>query len=116
MIIDKAATRLWMTSNIIIFILSTALIAYTFWNFNRIERDNISIFYIHTNEIYTQTSDKFLSFGLDTSLLRNIEELPIADERFINLARHLNPAFIRIGGTSADCLFFNQVCYIYSFF
>lgn len=57
-------------------------------------------------------SDKFLSFGLDTSLLRNMNELPVEQEKFINLGRHLSPAYVRVGGTSADCLTFdqNQVC------
>ena len=55
------------------------------------------------------TSTLFLSFGLDSSLLRRMKELPISDEPFINLATHLSPAFFRIGGTAADCLFFNEV-------
>ncbi|XP_047366033.1 heparanase-like [Vespa velutina] len=94
--------------NVIVLGFCSALIVFSFWNFNQYDKGKVSIFYLHTNEILTRTSKKFLSFGLDTSLLRNMEKLPIADERFINLARHLNPAFIRIGGTSADCLFFNQ--------
>ncbi|XP_018393336.1 PREDICTED: heparanase-like [Cyphomyrmex costatus] len=53
-------------------------------------------------------SDKFLSFGLDTSLLRKMDDLPIGQQKFINLARHLSPAFVRVGGTSADCLIFVQ--------
>lgn len=54
------------------------------------------------------TSDKFLSFGLDTSLLRNMTNLPVKQKEFINLARHLSPAYVRVGGTSADCLIFDQ--------
>lgn len=54
-------------------------------------------------------SDKFLSFGLDTSLLRDMKSLPIKDSKFINLAQLLGPAYVRVGGTSADCLYFNQV-------
>lgn len=53
-------------------------------------------------------SDKFLSFGLDTSLLRTMDKLPVRQEKFINLARHLSPAYVRVGGTSADCLIFDQ--------
>ncbi|XP_011505560.1 PREDICTED: heparanase-like [Ceratosolen solmsi marchali] len=56
-------------------------------------------------------SDKFLSFGLDSSLLRNMKKLPINDHKFINLVRHLSPAYVRIGGTNADCLYFEQVCF-----
>lgn len=113
--IIEAITTTWTALNVIVLGFCLALIVFSFWNFNHYETDNVSIFYLHTNEIFTRTSKKFLSFGLDSSLLRNMEELPIADERFINLARYLNPAFIRIGGTSADCLFFNQVCFIYLF-
>lgn len=54
------------------------------------------------------TSDKFLSFGLDTSLLRRMNELPVRNKKFINLGKHLSPAYVRVGGTSADCLIFNQ--------
>lgn len=53
-------------------------------------------------------SDKFLSFGLDTSLLRRMNELPVREEKFINLGHHLSPAYVRVGGTSADCLIFDQ--------
>ncbi|XP_076678139.1 heparanase [Andrena cerasifolii] len=53
-------------------------------------------------------SERFLSFGLDTSLLRDMSSLPITNEKFVNLARHLAPAYVRVGGTSADCLHFNQ--------
>ncbi|XP_023288563.1 heparanase isoform X2 [Orussus abietinus] len=53
-------------------------------------------------------SERFLSFGLDTSLLRNMNDLPLQDKRFITLARYLGPAYVRIGGTSADCLLFDQ--------
>ncbi|XP_014487586.1 PREDICTED: heparanase-like isoform X2 [Dinoponera quadriceps] len=60
------------------------------------------------------TSDKFLSFGLDTSLLRKINELPLRNKKFINLSQHLSPAYVRIGGTSADCLIFNQAKQSYS--
>lgn len=53
-------------------------------------------------------SKRFLSFGLDSSLLRDMKHFPVKDNRFINLARHLGPAYVRVGGTSADCLFFNR--------
>ncbi|XP_033209706.1 heparanase-like isoform X2 [Belonocnema kinseyi] len=54
------------------------------------------------------TSTMFLSFGLDSSSLRRMKELPISDKKFINLASHLRPAYVRIGGTAADCLFFDE--------
>ena len=55
------------------------------------------------------TSKRFLSFAIDASLFRNMNNLPISNKKFINLARHLSPAYVRFGGTSADCIFFNQV-------
>ncbi|XP_011298477.1 heparanase [Fopius arisanus] len=61
-----------------------------------------------SREVIHKTSPRFLSFGLDSSLLRDMKKLPINDERLVNLARHLSPAFVRIGGTSADCLIFNE--------
>lgn len=54
-------------------------------------------------------SDKFLSFTLDSSELRNMTNLPINKQKFINLVRHLSPAYFRIGGISADCLIFVNV-------
>ncbi|XP_033322197.2 heparanase [Megalopta genalis] len=85
------------------------------WNFNNviIETNKIHVYYLHSQRspLYV-VSDKFLSFGLDTSLLRHIQNLPIENEKFVNLARHLAPAYVRIGGTSADCLFFNQTMQI----
>ncbi|KAI4503009.1 hypothetical protein M0802_002053 [Mischocyttarus mexicanus] len=89
-------------------LISTFLFFFPFWNFFRYEGENISVFSFNSEKILYRTSDKFLSFGLDTSLLRNMKELPLMDERFINLTRNLKPAFVRIGGTSADCLFFNK--------
>ncbi|XP_078053215.1 heparanase [Augochlora pura] len=93
----------------IIFLILTA------WNFNNVinETNKIHVYYIHLQRspLYV-VSDKFLSMGLDTSLLRDRKHLPIENEKFVNLARHLSPAYVRIGGTSSDCLFFNQTMQI----
>ncbi|XP_076631282.1 heparanase isoform X1 [Colletes latitarsis] len=81
------------------------------WNFNNTiyETNNIHVFYLNLKRSPLHiVSNKFLSFGLDTSLLRDIENLPIKNEKFINLAQHLAPAYVRIGGTSSDCLYFNK--------
>ncbi|KAK2575304.1 hypothetical protein KPH14_008153 [Odynerus spinipes] len=86
-----------------------ALIIFAFWNFDQYDTSNVFVFYVDTKQTFLRTtSKKFVSFGLDTSLLRNMKELPIMDERFINLVRHLKPAFVRVGGTAADCLFFEK--------
>ncbi|KAK1125195.1 hypothetical protein K0M31_006535 [Melipona bicolor] len=87
------------------------------WNFNNTLNRTITshVFYLNSRQPLLHTvSDKFLSFGLDTSLLRDMKSLPIKDNKFINLARHLAPAYVRIGGTSADCLHFNQTTQIIS--
>jgi len=74
------------------------------------------IFFLNPKQpLLHTTSTKFLSFSLDTFVLRKMNKLPISDERFINLARLLSPAYVRIGGTSADCLFFNEVCFYYQY-
>ncbi|XP_051160094.1 heparanase-like [Leptopilina boulardi] len=54
------------------------------------------------------TSDYYLSFTIDAWQLREMNNLPISNKKLINLARHLSPAYVRYGGTSADCLFFNE--------
>ncbi|OXU26819.1 hypothetical protein TSAR_005050 [Trichomalopsis sarcophagae] len=59
--------------------------------------------------LFHTVSNKFLSFGLDSSLLRNMNKLPINQEKFVNLARHLSPAYVRVGGTAADCLYFVKI-------
>ncbi|XP_076240617.1 heparanase [Calliopsis andreniformis] len=79
------------------------------WNFkNTINlTSNVHVFYL--NRRYSPlctVSNKFLSFGLDTSLLRDIKNFPIENEKFINLAKQLAPAYVRVGGTSSDCLYF----------
>lgn len=71
---------------------------------------NAHVFYLNRRHSPLHiVSERFLSFGLDTSLLRDMSSLPIENEKFVNLARHLAPAYVRVGGTSADCLYFNQV-------
>ncbi|KAJ8674006.1 hypothetical protein QAD02_005268 [Eretmocerus hayati] len=62
----------------------------------------------HNQTLLHTLSDKFLSFGLDSSLLRDMKNFPLLNDKFINLAHHLSPAYVRFGGTSADCLYFNQ--------
>ncbi|XP_043601188.1 heparanase-like [Bombus pyrosoma] len=81
------------------------------WNFNNTinQAVNTHVLHLYSRQPLLHTvSDKFLSFGLDTSLLRDMKSLPIKDSKFINLARLLGPAYVRVGGTSADCLHFNQ--------
>ncbi|CAL7938471.1 unnamed protein product [Xylocopa violacea] len=92
-------------------------LALSTWDFNNTENETVHSHVIYLNSKYlllNTVSNKFLSFALDTSLLRDIKNLPIKNNKFINLARHLAPAYIRIGGTSADCLYFNETAQIIS--
>ncbi|XP_043266874.1 heparanase-like isoform X2 [Venturia canescens] len=94
--------------------LCMALLILFFWDVSR-HSAKTHVFVIDTSQpiLYT-TSEKFLSFGLDSSLLRHMKNFPIKDEKFVNLARHLSPAYVRFGGTSADCLFFNETSFDFS--
>lgn len=76
---------------------------------NRIIEEKLIIGLNNSQLLLRKTSPRFLSYGLDSSLLRDMKNLPLNDTRFVILARHLSPAYVRVGGTSADCLFFNQV-------
>ncbi|XP_076759438.1 heparanase [Xylocopa sonorina] len=87
------------------------------WDFNNTENEIVHTRVIYLNSKYLLqniVSKQFLSFGLDTSLLRDMQNLPIKNSKFINLTRHLAPAYVRIGGTSADCLYFNETAQIIS--
>lgn len=88
------------------------------WNFNstidRTVSTRVALYLNSRCSLSNTVSDKFLSFGLDTSLLRDTKSFPILNRKFINLASHLAPAYVRIGGTSADCLYFNQTTDIIS--
>lgn len=90
--------------------LCSILVILSLWT-SSIHTPAIRIYVVHLDRQQSPlhiTSDKFLSFGLDTSLLRSMSELPVKRKEFINLARHLSPAYVRVGGTSADCLTFDQ--------
>ena len=84
---------------------------FSIWNLSHSLPDTERHFVILNprQSVFRTTSSMFLSFGLDSSLLRQMQKLPISVEKFINLATHLSPAFFRFGGTDANCLFFNKV-------
>ncbi|KAL6262659.1 hypothetical protein P5V15_005452 [Pogonomyrmex californicus] len=90
--------------------LCSMLLILTLWSSN-IHVPKIRTYVLHFDKeqpLLHVVSDKFLSFGLDTSLLRRMKELPVGQKKFINLASYLSPAYVRVGGTSADCLIFIQ--------
>lgn len=104
--------KLAMLTGFMIITLSVVFLAISAWTFShsKSRRPSIHTIYLDLRKPLVHTvSDKFLSFGLDSSLLRNTDQLPILNETFTILAGHLAPAFVRVGGTSADCLYFNQV-------
>lgn len=87
--------------------LCSTLLILTLWSSNIHIPIRSYVFHLNKHQpLLHIVSDKFLSFGLDSSLLRRMNELPVRQEKFINLARHLSPAYVRVGGTSADCLTF----------
>ncbi|XP_018313598.1 heparanase isoform X1 [Mycetomoellerius zeteki] len=89
--------------------LCSTLLVLSLWSSNIQVPIRVYVFHFDRQQpVLHVVSDKFLSFGLDTSLLRRMNELPIGQQKFIDLARHLSPAYVRIGGTSADCLTFVQ--------
>ncbi|KAG7200881.1 hypothetical protein KM043_003244 [Ampulex compressa] len=105
----RTHTTLRSVLGVVILGLSLTLLVFTAWHFNKEQEDNVCVLYFNSRQSPIHvTSKKFLSFGLDSSLLRNMQHLPVFVERFIDLARHLSPAYVRLGGTSADCLYFNK--------
>lgn len=96
--------------------LCLSIIILSMWSASRHNWSDTHIVILNTRQPLLHTTSKnFLSVSIDTFQIRNLSNVPIENERFINLARHLSPAYIRIGGTSADCLYFNQVllCVLY---
>ncbi|XP_017791859.1 PREDICTED: heparanase-like [Habropoda laboriosa] len=69
------------------------------WNLNNTTNQTVNtrVIYLNSRHLLLRTvSNKFLSFGLDTSLLRDMKNFPIKSSKFINLARHLAPAYAQI--------------------
>ncbi|XP_027840651.2 heparanase-like isoform X2 [Aphis gossypii] len=105
-----ASRRLRLIQSPLIVILCFIFLVFSQSNLSQsLSKGERHIFILNPKQPLLHTSStKFLSFSFDTYSLRKMNELPISDERFINLARLLSPAYVRIGGTSADCLFFNE--------
>ncbi|XP_017889538.1 heparanase-like isoform X2 [Ceratina calcarata] len=102
--LQPALSLIFLSFCMLFLILST-------WNCNSTIDRTVSTHELYLNSrcsVLNTVSDKFLSFGLDTSLLRDTKSFPILNRKFLNLASYLAPAYVRIGGTSADCLYFNQ--------
>lgn len=63
---------------------------------------------IRINEPVYKVDERFLSIALDTNLLRNKWRGFELSERVTTLAKGLHPAYLRIGGTAADFLIFDD--------
>lgn len=60
--------------------------------------------------VYRTVPDYFMSLGIDSSLVRNRwEHLNLTSPMMRTLARGLAPLLLRLGGTAADFLFFEEV-------
>ncbi|XP_066581428.1 heparanase-like [Prorops nasuta] len=96
----------------LLFIINNIILLWAGWSlYKNIAYTQCSIqsFHLDTYQsILHRTNMKFLSVGLDLSLARNMKDVPIKNDLFIKLSKYLSPAFVRIGGTSADCLTFNE--------
>ncbi|CAB3990775.1 heparanase isoform X1 [Paramuricea clavata] len=69
--------------------------------------DNYEV-YINTKQCVHKTDQKFLSIALDSSLIRyRWDHFNFSSEKLQNLAKGLAPAYLRIGGTDEDFLWFN---------
>lgn len=53
--------------------------------------------------------DNFLSIGIDTSEVEDFNKLNFLDKRFLEMASHLAPARLRLGGTMSDRLIFSAL-------
>ncbi|XP_077286376.1 heparanase [Arctopsyche grandis] len=69
---------------------------------------NILYIDVQTAPIHV-TSDRYLSFGVDTiQIATSVDNVPFDSRRFQNLTSLLGPAYIRLGGTLSDRLIFME--------
>ncbi|XP_018563738.1 heparanase-like isoform X2 [Anoplophora glabripennis] len=70
---------------------------------------NVQIIYIERNKPYlSKTNSKFLSIGLDTSVIaEDFYNFNTTDVKLQKMVKYLQPAYLRIGGNLADKLVFN---------
>ena len=66
-----------------------------------------SIVNIDTSKVLAQVDERYLSVALGM-INKNWKKLDLNNERVINMAKALSPAFIRLGGTGADLATFNE--------
>lgn len=65
---------------------------------------------VFTSGVAEIVSERFLSVTLDTGLLlNNWIHLNLSSSKVLSLAKHLNPVYLRIGGTLQDFLYFEEM-------
>ena len=66
-----------------------------------------SVVKIDTSKIIAQVDERYLSVALGM-INKNWKQLDLNNQRVINMAKALAPAFVRLGGTGADLATFND--------
>ena len=66
-----------------------------------------SVVKIDTSKIIAQVDERYLSVALGM-INKNWKQLDLNNQRVINMAKALTPAFVRLGGTGADLATFND--------
>ena len=66
-----------------------------------------SVVKIDTSKIIAQVDERYLSVALGM-INKNWKQLDLNNQRVINIAKALAPAFVRLGGTGADLATFND--------
>ena len=66
-----------------------------------------SVVELDTTELLTKVDPRYLSVALGM-LHKNWKQLDFSNQRVINMARALSPAYVRLGGTGADLAIFDE--------
>ena len=66
-----------------------------------------SIIDLDTSKLLTKVDPRYLSVALGM-INKNWKELDLKNQRVINMAKALSPAFVRLGGTGADLAIFDD--------
>jgi hypothetical protein len=61
---------------------------------------------IDTSRILAMTRDEYVSWNLDSSTNRDFFERNLANPQLAAFAKEISPAYMRVGGTGAKCLYY----------
>lgn len=79
--------------------------------FIKLKHKEVLKYYISLSDVQQDVivlPDDFLSFGIDTSKLQNVDEINFSDPRLHRLVGELAPARLRLGGTMSERLIFSK--------